>query len=223
MIACAMPGMRVVIAEDVMLMRAGLARLLRDAGFEVAGEVATPEALLHRVAVARPHVALVDIKMPPTHTDEGIVAAVEIRDRHPETGVLVLSQYLDSRYALRLLEHSPTRVGYLLKDRVSELAILVDAIQRVAGGECVLDPAIVTRLVARLAHARAPLAELTEREREVLALMAEGRSDRGIADRLVLSHKTVEAHVRTILRKLDLPATADDNRRVLAVLEYLRS
>jgi DNA-binding NarL/FixJ family response regulator len=213
--------MRLVIADDVLLMRAGLARLLRDAGFDVVGEADTAESLLRRVRLTRPDVAIVDIRMPPTHTDEGLVAAGAIRAEQPSVGVLILSQYLESRYALRLLEQHPERVGYLLKERVADLAVLIDAIHRVADGECVIDHTIVTRLMTKPRRA-SRLAQLTEREREVLALMAEGRSDHGIAERLVLSHKTVETHVRSILRKLDLPSTRDDNRRVHAVLTFLR-
>ena len=160
--------------------------------------------------------------MPPTQTDEGLVAAREIRTRHPGVGVLVLSQFLSPSYGVQLLEDHPERTGYLLKERVSDLAVLVDALQRIADGECVLDPTIVSRIVAR-SRRQAPLAELTDREREVLALMAEGRSNAAIAERLVVSQRTVEAHVRQILGKLDLHESSDDHRRVLAVLAYLRS
>jgi DNA-binding NarL/FixJ family response regulator len=214
--------MRVVIADDAMLMREGTARLLDDAGFEVVGKVDEAEQLLRTVALERPDVAIVDIKMPPTHTDEGLVAAEKIRSSYPDVGVLVLSQYLESRYALRLLEHHPAGVGYLLKERVSDIAVLADAMRRITEGECVLDPTIVARLVNRPRH-RGPLDDLTEREREVLGLIAEGRSNHGIAQTLVLSPKTVEAHVGRIFSKLGLDETPDHHRRVLAVLAFLRA
>ena len=214
--------MRVVIADDEVLLREGLGRLLSEAGFEVVGKVGTAEELRRKVELARPDVAIVDIKMPPTHTDEGLVAANQIRESHPEIGVLVLSHYLDSRYAMRLIEQHPGGVGYLLKERVSDLAVLTDALARLNEGESVVDPTIVSRLVKR---ARPPsrLDELTEREREVLTLIAEGRSNRGICDRLFLSPKTVEAHVKHIFRKLGIDESADDHRRVLAVLALLRA
>ena len=168
--------MRLVVADDSMLLREGLARLLAEAGFDVVGKAESPAELLRRVELTRPDVAIVDIKMPPTHTDEGIVAAQEIRRAHPNVGVLVLSQYLESRYAMRLLEEAPERVGYLLKERVSDIAVLADALKRIGEGECVIDPTIVSRLVQR-PRQHGPLDELTEREREVLGLMAEGRSN----------------------------------------------
>jgi len=213
---------RVIVADDVMLMRAGIARLLADAGVDVVGEAADAVELLREVARSQPDVAIVDIRMPPTHTDEGLVAAGEIRTRYPDVGVLVLSQFLAPTYALRLLEEHPERSGYLLKERVSDIAVLVDALGRIADGECVLDPTIVSRLLAR-SRQQEPLAELTGREREVLSLMAEGRSNAAIAGRLFVTPRTVEAHVRQILGKLDLPESPDDHRRVLAVLAYLRS
>jgi DNA-binding NarL/FixJ family response regulator len=212
--------MRVVIADDAMLMREGLARLLAEAGFEVAGKFADGDELVRRLAAAEPDVAIVDIRMPPTHTDEGLIAADRIRNTHPDVGVLVLSQYLESRYAMRLLESHPDRVGYLLKDRVSDIAVLADALQRVHEGECVVDPTIVARLVRR--NQESALAELSAREREVLGLMAEGHSNRGICEKLYLSPKTVEAHVGRILQKLNLPGDVEYHRRVLAVLTYLR-
>ncbi|HEX6712966.1 MAG TPA: response regulator transcription factor [Thermoleophilaceae bacterium] len=212
--------MRVVIADDAMLMREGLARLLGDAGFEVTGKFADGDELVRRLGAVGADVALVDIRMPPTHTDEGLIAADRIRAAHPEVGVLVLSQYLESRYAVRLLESHPDGVGYLLKERVSDIAVLADALRRVHEGECVVDPTIVSRLVKR-SH-DSTLANLTEREREVLALMAEGRSNRGICETLFLSPKTVEAHVGRVLQKLDLPEAGEYHRRVLAVLAYLR-
>jgi serine/threonine-protein kinase len=213
--------MRIVIADDETLLRDGLARLLEDADFEVVGKVGTPGELLRRVLLTRPDVAIVDIRMPPTHTDEGLVAAQEIRRNHPATGVLVLSHYLESRYAMRLLEEHPERSGYLLKERVSDVAVLVDALRRIDEGECVVDPTIVSRLVGR-AREVTPLDELTDREREVLGLMAEGHSNDGICRKLFLSPKTVETHVRHILLKLGIGETTDYHRRVLAVLAYLR-
>jgi serine/threonine-protein kinase len=213
--------MRVVIADDETLLRDGLARLLEDADFEVVGKVGTPDELLRRVLLTRPDVAIVDIRMPPTHADEGLVAAQEIRRNHPATGVLVLSHYLESRYAMRLLEEHPERSGYLLKERVSDVAVLVDALRRIDEGECVVDPTIVSRLVGR-AREVTPLDELTDREREVLGLMAEGHSNDGICRKLFLSPKTVETHVRHILLKLGIGETTDYHRRVLAVLAYLR-
>lgn len=214
--------MRLVIAEDMALMRAGLVGLLRDRGFEVVGEAEDAEALLHLVAETAPRVALVDIKMPPTHTDEGLRAAATIRERHPGTGVLLLSSYLDSRYASELLSAHPGGVGYLLKERVADPAILSDALHRVARGECVLDPAIVARLLGRTREP-GPLDELTDREREILGLMAEGRSNPAICESLFLSPKTVESHVRRIFMKLGLDDSGSSSRRVLAVLTYLRS
>jgi serine/threonine-protein kinase len=212
---------RVVIADDETLLREGVARLLADAGFDVVGKAGTAAELLRRVQLTRPDVALVDIRMPPTNTDEGLVAAQEIRSAHPEVGVLVLSHYVESRYALRLLEEHPERSGYLLKERVSDVAVLVDALHRIGEGECVVDPTIVARLLGR-AREPSPLDELTAREREVLALMAEGHSNDGICRALFLSPKTVETHVRHILLKLGIGETADYHRRVLAVLAYLR-
>ena len=214
--------MRVVIADDTMLIREGTARLLEEAGFEIAGKVDDAHKLLRAVALDHPDVAIVDIKMPPTYTDEGLVAAEQIRVCHPQVGVLVLSQYLESRYATRLLEHHPEAVGYLLKERVSDIAVLADAIRRVAEGECVLDPTIVTRLFQR-PRRRSALDELTDREREVLALVAEGRSNHAIAELLVLSPKTVEAHIGRVFAKLGLDDTPDYHRRVLAMLAFLRS
>jgi DNA-binding NarL/FixJ family response regulator len=212
---------RIVIADDETLLREGLARLLDEAGVEVVGKAANADELTRRVELTRPDVAIVDIRMPPTHTDEGLVAAQEIRASHPEVGVLVLSHYVESRYAMRLLEEHPERSGYLLKERVSDVAVLVDALQRIDEGECVLDPTIVSRLVAK-PRDESPLAELTEREIEVLSLMAEGHSNDGISRRLFLSPKTVETHVRHILGKLGIGETRDYHRRVLAVLAFLR-
>jgi DNA-binding NarL/FixJ family response regulator len=214
--------MRIVIADDEVLLREGLERLLSEAGHKVVGKVGTADELLRKVRLTNPDVAIVDIKMPPTHTDEGLIAAQEIRSSHPQTAVLVLSHYLDSRYALRLLEEHPGGVGYLLKERVSDVALLTDALARLHEGEGVLDPTIVSRLVHHISGA-SPLDELTQREREVLALIAEGRSNKGICDRLYLSPKTVESHVKHVLRKLDIDESPDDHRRVLAVLAYLRA
>jgi DNA-binding NarL/FixJ family response regulator len=214
--------MRVVIADDEVLLREGLDRLLTEAGFEVVGKAATPDELRRRVELDRPDVAIVDIKMPPTHTDEGLVAAEEIRRLDPSVGVLVLSHYLESRYAMRLLQQHPEAVGYLLKERISDIAVLTDAIRRVAEGECVIDPTIVARLLARQRDS-GPLTQLTDRERDVLTLMAEGHSNQGICDKLFLSPKTVEAHISQIFSKLGLRDAPGYHRRVLAVLTFLRT
>jgi DNA-binding NarL/FixJ family response regulator len=214
--------MRIVVADDEVLLREGLARLLTETGFEVVGKAGDADELLRAVQQARPAVAIVDIKMPPTHTDEGLVAAATIRQLHPTVGVLVLSHYLESRYAMRLLEQHPERVGYLLKERVSDVAVLTDAVRRVAEGECVIDPTIVSRLMARR-RATGPLNQLTDRELEVLALMAEGHSNQSICDKLFLSPKTVEAHISQIFSKLGLRDTLGYHRRVLAVLAFLRT
>ena len=214
--------MRVVIADDSMLLREGLARLLTEAGFEVAAKVATADELLARIATAQPDVAIVDIKMPPTHTDEGIVAAQAIRRQYPAVGVLVLSQYLAPEYAMRLLEDVPDGAGYLLKERVSDIAVLADALHRIHEGECVVDPTIIARLVKRQRE-HSPLESLTERERMVLTLMAEGRTNGAIGEQLFLSPKTVENHVGQIFQKLGFQPSTSDHRRVLAVLLHLRS
>jgi DNA-binding NarL/FixJ family response regulator len=213
---------RLILADDAVLIRQGLARLLTEYGFDVAAQVSDATKLLERVTVELPDVAIVDIRMPPTFTDEGLIAAETIRAQHPDVGVLVLSQYIDVAYALRLVNESSHRVGYLLKDRVGDITQLAAALERIAAGGSVIDPALVRELVAAERRDN-PLAELTSRELEVLALVAEGRTDRGIAKELFLSIKTVEAHIRSILRKLDLPTEATENRRVHAVLTFLRT
>ena len=212
--------MRVVIGDDELLLREGLARLLGDAGVDVLATAGTSEDLVRRVGVLRPDVAIVDIRMPPTHTDEGLRAAEAIRSEHPEIAVLVLSHHVESAYAMRLLHEQPERSGYLLKERISDVAVLIDALQRVIEGESVVDPTIVSRLMRRKREA-SPLDELSEREREVLALIAEGRSNTGISRELGLSPKTVEAHIRAVFAKLGLDESQTAHRRVLAVLTYL--
>jgi DNA-binding NarL/FixJ family response regulator len=211
-----------VVADDAMLIREGLVKLLRDAGVTVVGKASNAEELLRHVELGRPDVAVVDIRMPPGQSEEGVVAAERIRAEYPQIGVLLLSQYVNPRYGMRLLEEHPGRIGYLLKDRVSDIAVLTDALERIAVGECVIDPTIVTQLVTRPRPAQA-LAELSTREREVLALMAEGRSNQGICHQLYISPKTVESHIRQIFVKLGLSDTRDEHRRVLAVLRFLRS
>jgi DNA-binding NarL/FixJ family response regulator len=212
---------RVILAEDSPLLREGLARLLRDADIDVSQTVGDPDALLAAVEAQPPDVVVTDIRMPPTFTDEGLTAALTIRTRHPHIAVLVLSQYLEAAYAERLLSHSTTGAGYLLKDRINNVRTLVDAIARVANGESVVDPEVIKTLVGR-ARLHNPLHLLSDREREVLALMAEGLSNQGISDRLYLSTKTVEGHVGSIMTKLQLTESRDENRRVLAVVRYLR-
>jgi DNA-binding NarL/FixJ family response regulator len=212
---------RVVVADDAMLIREGLTRLLRDAGVTVVGKAADADELLRHVALGRPDVAVVDIRMPPDYGEEGLRAADRIRAEHPAVAVLLLSQYVNARYALRLLDEHPGGIGYLLKERVSDIAVLVDALRRLADGECVIDPTIVAQLLAK-PRADATLAVLSPRERDVLALIAEGRSNPGIAEQLVLSTKTVESHVHQIFLKLDLPEARGLDRRVLAVLKFLR-
>jgi DNA-binding NarL/FixJ family response regulator len=212
---------RVVIADDAPLIREGVARLLTENGVEVVDQVGNADDLLLSVRDLRPDVALVDIRMPPSHTDEGLRAAREIRTRYPGTAVLVLSQHLEPDYALKLVEAEPERVGYLMKERVARIEQLVDAVQRVADGECVVDRAIVDDLIARRDRVD-PIEQLTPREREILALMAEGRSNQGICDALWLSPKTVETHIRGAFVKLGIRGAPEDNRRVLAVLAYLR-
>jgi DNA-binding NarL/FixJ family response regulator len=212
---------RVVVADDSLVVRAGLVRLLRDS-FDVVGEASTAEELLAVVERERPDAALIDIRLPPTQTDEGLRAAAEIRRRFPSVALLVVSQYVEAEYALRLLEGDERRVGYLLKDRILEPQQLMDAITRVVEGGVVVDPALVTQLLDR-PRLTEPLDDLTPREREVLAWMAEGLTDSGIAARLFVTPKTVETHIRHIFAKLSLPETALDNKRVRAVLTYLRA
>jgi DNA-binding NarL/FixJ family response regulator len=214
--------MRVVVADDVMLTREGIVRLLGDAGVDVVAEAEDAEGLLRHVRLKRPDAAIVDIRMPPTHTDEGLAATERIRTEFPEVGVLVLSQYVEPSYAMRLLEEHPERVGYLLKQRVFDAAILVDALRRITDGESVIDPTIVSRLLGRRRR-EDRLTELTEREREVLALVAEGLSNRAIGGRLFVTQRTVESHVKQIFLKLNLEVNPKSHRRVLAVLAYLRA
>jgi DNA-binding NarL/FixJ family response regulator len=213
---------RIVIAEDSILLREGLVRLLGEAGFDVVGAVGSGEDLLRLAGEVRPDVAIVDIRMPPTHTDEGLRAAAALRTRYGDRiGVLVLSQYVEVAYADQLIESDARRTGYLLKDRVADVAEIADAVRRVARGGSVIDPSLVAQLLRRRRRPD-PLVDLTERETEVLGLMAEGRSNAAIAERLVISMKTIETHIASIFSKLGLEPEPDDHRRVLAVLAYLR-
>ena len=215
--------MRIVIADDSLLVREGIVRLLEDAGFEVVGQAANVDELLALTESAKPDVAIVDIRMPPTFTDEGLRAVSSIRARHGDgMGILVLSHHTEPAFALRLLEEGSRGVGYLLKDRVSDLEDFTEAVRRVARGGSVVDPAVVGKLVAQRAQPDR-LAELTPREREVLGLVAEGRSNQAIAERIFVTEKTVEAHIASIFSKLELLPTPDDHRRVLAVLAYLEA
>jgi DNA-binding NarL/FixJ family response regulator len=213
---------RVVVADDSVLLREGVVRILREAGFDVVAQAGTADQLLLYVRSHRPDVAIVDIRMPPTFTDEGLRAAQQIRSGYPDVAVLVLSQYVETGYALELLADGADGVGYLLKERVSDIAEFAAAVRRVGSGGSALDPMVVGRIVNRRRRDD-PLAALTPREREVLELMAEGRSNQGIAERLVVTERAVEKHVTSIFLKLQLPAAAEDHRRVLAVLTYLRS
>jgi DNA-binding NarL/FixJ family response regulator len=212
---------RVVIAEDSVLLREGLARVLADGGFDVAAQVGDAAELQRAIKRTKPDVAIVDVRMPPTQTDEGARAAEEIRSQHPEIGVLVLSQIVEPRRALKLFSERPEGFGYLLKDRVLDVDEFLESVRRVARGGTAIDPDVVAQLVGRRRE-RDPLEELTAREREVLGLMAEGRSNRAICEKLFLSPKTIETHVNSIFGKLNLPPAADDHRRVLAVLAFLR-
>jgi DNA-binding NarL/FixJ family response regulator len=213
--------MRVVIADDAVLLREGAARLLEDAGFEVVAQSGDAEDLLRKVRAHKPDVAIVDVRMPPENVDDGLRAALTIRDELPEVGILLLSQYVEDRYLGELLAGGAEGVGYLLKDRLSDVERLTEAVQRVAAGGSVLDPEVVAQMLGR-ARAEGPLDSLTEREREVLGRMAEGRTNRAIAEELFVSERAVERHVTSIFSKLDLPAGEQDHRRVLAVLMYLR-
>jgi len=213
---------RVVIAEDSVLLREGLASLLAQNGFDVVGVCENADDLLLKVRSYEPDVAIVDIRLPPTHSDEGLRAALEIRARHPSVGILVLSQYVELGLAMKLLADSAERAGYLLKDRISDIAEFVGAVRRIAAGGSALDPVIVSTLLSKR-RPDDPLLDLTPREREVLELMAEGRSNQGIADKLVITLRAVEKYVSSIFGKLGIPSTGSDSRRVLAVLLYLRS
>jgi serine/threonine-protein kinase len=212
--------MRVILADDAVLVREGLARLLAERDVDVVSQVGTAKDLLEKVAALRPDVAVIDIRMPPSFTNEGLVAAQQIRRLHPHTATLVLSQYVELDYALKLLEGDARRVGYLLKDRIVDVGEFVNALHTIAAGGIVVEPTLVDELITS-PLTDGPLADLSAREREVLALMAQGRTDRGIGEQLFVTRKTVEAHVRSILRKLDLPNDARENRRVHAVLTYL--
>jgi len=211
---------RVVVADDVMLTREGIVRVLSEEGIEVVAEAENAEVLLRHVRLDKPDAVVVDIRMPPSHSDEGLVAAQRIRTEQPDIGILVLSQYVEPSFAMRLIEDYPEGMGYLLKERVFDGAILVDALRRISEGETVIDPTIVSLLVGRRRR-HDPLAGLTEREREVLSLVAEGRSNKAIATRLFIAERTVEAHIQQVFLKLRLPESPDDHRRVLAVLAFL--
>ncbi len=213
-------ALRVLVADDSVLLREGLVRLLQESGCEVVAQAGDAEELLRKARAHRPAVAIVDVRMPPDNTDDGLRAAVTIRNEHPETGVLVLSQYIEEQYAVELLGEASEGVGYLLKERVTDVSTLLDAVQRVAAGGSVIDPQVVSQLLRRHRHGD-PLGELSERERDVLELMAQGRSNHAIAARLVISERAVEKHVTSIFSKLRLPVTGDDHRRVLAVLTFL--
>jgi DNA-binding NarL/FixJ family response regulator len=213
--------MRIVIADDAVLLREGAARLLEEAGHQVVAQAGDADDLMRKVRAHRPDVAIIDVRMPPDNSDDGLRAALAIRNELPEVGILLLSQYVEDRYLGRLLSGSAEGVGYLLKDRVAEVERLAEAVERVAAGGSVLDPEVVVQMLGR-ARDKGPLDALTEREREVLGLMAEGRTNRAIATELFLSERAVERHVTSIFGKLDLPTGEQDHRRVLAVLAYLR-
>lgn len=214
--------MHVAVADDSALFREGLARLLEASGMEVTSRSADAAALLATVDSVQPEIVITDIRMPPTHTTEGLLAAAEIRERYPDVAVMLLSQYVETAHALRLLKHGAGRIGYLLKDRVSDVREFIDAVRRVAGGGSAIDPEVVSQLLIRRRQ-HDLVGELSERERQVLHLMAEGRSNTAIGSTLHLSEKTVEGHVRSIFSKLDLEPTVEDHRRVLAVLMYLKA
>jgi DNA-binding NarL/FixJ family response regulator len=213
---------RVVVADDSVLMREGIVRLLEEAGHEVVAQAGDAEDLTRKVRAHKPDVAVIDIRMPPTNTDDGLRAALTLRSELPDTGVLVLSQYVEEGYAVDLLSEGGAGVGYLLKDRVGEVSLFTDAVERVAAGGSALDPEVVSHMLQRK-RSEDPIDELTPREREVLELMAEGRSNKAIAEQLVVTERAVEKHVTSIFGKLHLPASAEDHRRVLAVLAYLRA
>jgi len=213
-------ALRLVIADDSVLLREGMAELLSSRGFDIVAQAGDGDELLRKIAGHKPDVALVDIRMPPTGTDEGLRAAEQIAAHHPGVGVLVLSDYLEPRYASRLLKAGTPGRGYVLKESVTDVDAFADSIRRIAAGESVVDVAIVHRLLGRPDH-QSPLGDLSDREREILALMAEGRTNHGIAEQLVLSERTVESHVRRVLLKLGVPDTPDDHKRILAVLAYL--
>jgi len=213
---------RVALADDAVLFREGIARVLSERGFEVVAQAGDAVELLDAVGTSHPDVVVIDIRMPPTHTHEGLLAALEIRERYPDIGVLVLSQYIETHYAMQLLADRPQGAGYLLKDRVAHLSEFTEAVNRVGSGGSVIDPAVVAELLGRK-RTQGPLERLSEREREILALMAEGRTHQAIGDRAFLSAKTVETHVSSIFSKLGLPPRTDDNRRVLAVLTFLQA
>jgi DNA-binding NarL/FixJ family response regulator len=215
--------MRVVVADDAVILREGLARLLEEAGFEVVGLASDADELCALVERSNPDVAIVDIRMPPTHTDEGLRAAKLIRARWPHVGIMVLSQYVQARYAVELLAQGTERVGYMLKDRVSDLDELSASVRRIGEGGSVLDPTVVAQLVGQRRKGDTPLEDLTERELEVLALMAEGRSNKAIGERLFITEHTVEKHVKNIFATLRLPQSEDDHRRVLAVVSFLNA
>jgi DNA-binding NarL/FixJ family response regulator len=211
---------RVIVADDSVLLREGLVRLLDESGFDVVGQAGDAEELMRKAKAHKPDIAVVDIRMPPTHTDEGLRAAIAIREGMPDTGVLVLSEYLEEEYALELLAEDAAGVGYLLKSRVSDVDRFAEAVRRVGEGGSALDPEVVSQMLGRR-RVKDPLEELTPREREVLRLMAEGRSNHAVAETLVISERAVEKHVTSIFSKLNLPQTAEDHRRVLAVLTFL--
>jgi DNA-binding NarL/FixJ family response regulator len=215
-------GLRVVLADDAVLLREGLARLLEDGGCEVVAQAGDAPDLLRKARAHKPDLAIIDVRMPPDNTDDGLRAALTIRGEQPQTGVLVLSQYIEEQYAIELIGGAPEGVGYLLKERITDVGTLLDAVHRIAEGGSVIDPQVVSQLLRR--HRQEdPLEELTDREREVLGLMAEGRSNHAIAARLVITERAVEKHVTSIFSKLGLPPAEDDHRRVLAVLTFLRA